>query len=315
MKAVDMNTVGGRVRACRQTLNLTLAKLSEAINVSSNYISVIERGEKNPSDKVLHKIADLANVSYWWLKTGQEESPVSSQEPSSSLNTIPISIDAPLFLALAIQSIPGMTKEKLAAKLEVTSEIMEGILAGDNHAISSDWTDYFPILARQMDLPAVRQKIHALDLFLQSENVEKKRKRLLDFVKRCAGPEYQYLELDPRDSDHIMLKTLKADGTPRSGTWHFFFYLGYCLDYSMVKDMMGGIFCCCYSAFDDATLVFDNEKNRDLFAGVYGDCRADEDALANTPGGYGGQLPTMSLLLIDRNTWAEIDKPIILEDE
>lgn len=314
MKDINIDAVGGRVRACRKTLNLTLAQISKAINVSANYISMIERGEKNPSDKVLHKIADLAGVSYWWLKTGQEESPVKPQEPSSPSNAIPVSIDVPLFLALAIQSIPDMTKEKLAAKLDVSPEAMEEILLGGGYAVSPDWMDYFQILARQMDLPAVRQKIHDLDLFLQNEIPEKERKRRVDFLKRYAGPEYQYRESDPNDSDHIMLKTSREDGTPQNTAWHFFFFLGYSLDESMVKCKMDSIICWCCNFCNNMTLVFDDESLRTLFVEEYEDRQAKEDALAELSSGYSGQLPFMTLLLINRDTWEEIGEPIELDD-
>ena len=312
MKDVNMDAIGGRVRACRKTMNLTLVQMSKSVDVSANYISMIERGEKNPSDKVLHKIADLADVSYWWLKTGQEESPVKPQEPSSSLNAIPASIDVPLFLALAIQSIPGMTKEKLAAKLDISPENMEEVLFGSEHAVSSDWTDYFPVLARQMDLPAVCQKIHDLDLFLQNEIREKERKCRLDFLKRYAGPEYQYLEFDPNDSDHIILKRTREDGSPQSLPWHFFFCLGHCSDESMVENIMGNIICSCYN--DSAVLIFDDETTRNLFAEEYDQRKAQADTLAGTPYGHGGSLPSISLLLINRETWEQIGNEIELDD-
>ena len=312
MKDVNMDAIGGRVRACRKTMNLTLAQMSKAVDVSANYISMIERGEKNPSDKVLHKIAGLAGVSYWWLKTGQEESPVKSQEPSVPLNAIPASIDVPLFLTLAIQSIPGMTMEKLAAKLDISPENMEEVLFGGECAVSSDWTDYFPILARQMDLPAVCQKIHDLDLFLQNEIPEKERKCRLDFLKHYAGPEYQYLEFDPNDSDHIILKKTREDGSPQRNAWHFFFRLGRYLDESAVESMMGNIIYSCYT--DPAVLIVDDDTTRDLFAGEYEQRKAQKDTLAGTPYNHVGHLPTISLLLINRETWEQIGDEIELDD-
>lgn len=133
MKDLDLSTIGGRIRACRKMLNLTLAALAEKIDVSANYISVIERGVQSPSEKVLHKIAESTNVSYWWLKTGQEDNPMSpasvqEAEPLNAAlsNAIPLKIDAPLFLALVIQSTPNMTKEKLATILNTSRGNRQG---------------------------------------------------------------------------------------------------------------------------------------------------------------------------------------------
>lgn len=324
MKIVDVDTVGGRIRACRQAMNLTLANLAEKINVSSNYISILERGDKNPSDKVLHKIADFANVSYWWLKTGQEESPVSFNEPIS-LNAVPVNVDVPLFLSLAIQSIPGMTKEKLAAKLDISPGAMDNILFEDGDAAAPDWADYFSILARQMDLPAVRKKIRNLDLFLQNESVEKERKRLLDLAKRCAGSEYQYfvsnsmqrkgadIPSDPEiHTEHIALRQSES---LKGKTWHFVFYrFAGTIDSSLVKAIMGDELSYCDEIYGNLTLVFDDDEVLSLFQNEYERRQCHNDALAGTPYDSGDRLPPISLLLIDRETWEQRGEIIYLED-
>ena len=71
-----------------------------------------------------------------------------------------------------------------------------------------------------MDLPAVCQKINDLDLFLQNEIPEKERKCRLDFLKHYAGPEYQYLEFNPNDSDHIILKKQEKMDYPKAAPPH-----------------------------------------------------------------------------------------------
>lgn len=43
----------------RKSLNLTLKDVAEHCGVSINYISLIERGEKTPSDKVLQKLEEV----------------------------------------------------------------------------------------------------------------------------------------------------------------------------------------------------------------------------------------------------------------
>lgn len=322
MNEIDMSKPGGRIRACRQEMNLTLSQLAKSLNVSSNYLSVVERGMKNPSDKVLHKVADLAKVSYWWLKTGQEESPMKEappappQKPAFSLNAVPADIDVPLFLSLAIQSVPGMSKEKLAVILDAPPEDMEKILFGDDHGISPNWKNYFSFLAQKMDLPAVCQKVHALDLFLQNENREKGQKRLLELAKRYIGPEYEYFRFDsvlentlPTSkilySEHIVL--LKSDA-PLSdddnyGSRRFSFYRFDSIDETLFESIMSRHISYCKEYHCDSTLVFDDDSILDLFKQAYEQQQASISLSAGGDCGEDGSLPTVALLLVDRETW------------
>ena len=59
-----MHMVGDRIKKLREQKGLTINELSQLSNVSKSYISSIERGiQKNPSIKVLKKIAKTLNTS------------------------------------------------------------------------------------------------------------------------------------------------------------------------------------------------------------------------------------------------------------
>jgi transcriptional regulator with XRE-family HTH domain len=49
--------LGRRIREIRKARNLTIDQLSEAIGVNEKYLGSVERGEQNPSFKILEKIA------------------------------------------------------------------------------------------------------------------------------------------------------------------------------------------------------------------------------------------------------------------
>jgi transcriptional regulator with XRE-family HTH domain len=51
--------VGKRLKLRRIELDLTLEDVSQAIGVSANYISLIERGKNVPSDEILDKLSKL----------------------------------------------------------------------------------------------------------------------------------------------------------------------------------------------------------------------------------------------------------------
>ena len=52
-----LSTIGGTLRAERNEQGLTLKQVAEGAHVSVSYLAEIERGEKDPSSKVLESIA------------------------------------------------------------------------------------------------------------------------------------------------------------------------------------------------------------------------------------------------------------------
>ncbi|MCS7202576.1 MAG: helix-turn-helix transcriptional regulator [Dictyoglomus sp.] len=55
--------IGDKIRKIRKQKNLTLEELSKKTGLSLSYISLIERGLKNPSLKALEKIAECLDIS------------------------------------------------------------------------------------------------------------------------------------------------------------------------------------------------------------------------------------------------------------
>jgi transcriptional regulator with XRE-family HTH domain len=64
--------VGERIRARREELGLSQAALATG-GISSPYISLVERGRRNPSAKALRSLAPLLGVSTHWLETGETD--------------------------------------------------------------------------------------------------------------------------------------------------------------------------------------------------------------------------------------------------
>src|SRR5918998_6606940 len=57
-----LSTIGGTLRAERNERGLTLKQVAEDAHVSVSYLAEIERGEKDPSSKVLESIAGGLDV-------------------------------------------------------------------------------------------------------------------------------------------------------------------------------------------------------------------------------------------------------------
>ena len=64
-------TLNTRIKEIRKTLGLTQEKFADKIGLSQNFVWMIEKGERLPSDRTIMDICREFNVSYDWLTTGE----------------------------------------------------------------------------------------------------------------------------------------------------------------------------------------------------------------------------------------------------
>lgn len=62
-----------RIRQLRNDLHLSQAEFGAKINLSQNYIWMIEKGDRTPSDRTIADIAREFGVSLAWLEDGEGE--------------------------------------------------------------------------------------------------------------------------------------------------------------------------------------------------------------------------------------------------
>lgn len=62
-----------RMKIIRQAVGLTQAEFADKINISRNYIALIETGRREPSDRTIYDICRVFRVSEEWLRTGSGE--------------------------------------------------------------------------------------------------------------------------------------------------------------------------------------------------------------------------------------------------
>lgn len=62
-----------RVRALRKTLNLSQEAFAEKFGMTKNYISLVETGNRNLSDRAIGDICRVYNVNREWLINGDGE--------------------------------------------------------------------------------------------------------------------------------------------------------------------------------------------------------------------------------------------------
>ena len=59
----NLKTFGSRVQELRKKNNLTQSELAEKVGLSTNFIGMVERGERNTSVDKIFKLAKAFNIS------------------------------------------------------------------------------------------------------------------------------------------------------------------------------------------------------------------------------------------------------------
>ena len=60
----NLKTFGSRIQELRKKNNLTQSELAEKIGLSTNFIGMVERGERNTSVDKIFKLAKAFNISH-----------------------------------------------------------------------------------------------------------------------------------------------------------------------------------------------------------------------------------------------------------
>lgn len=65
--------IGTQIKELRKKLSMTQSEFAEAINLSRNYIAMMEIDQREPSDRTIQDICEKFNVNEIWLRTGEGE--------------------------------------------------------------------------------------------------------------------------------------------------------------------------------------------------------------------------------------------------
>lgn len=65
-----MVTINGRIKQVRISANLTQTEFAERIGLTKNYISLVENGQRAPSDRTINDICREFGVNETWLRDG-----------------------------------------------------------------------------------------------------------------------------------------------------------------------------------------------------------------------------------------------------
>jgi len=62
-----------RIRAVRESLGLSQEKFALSIDLTKNYISLVETGKRQLADRTIADLCRVYNVNEHWLRTGEGE--------------------------------------------------------------------------------------------------------------------------------------------------------------------------------------------------------------------------------------------------
>lgn len=65
--------MNNRILTIRKNCKLTQDAFAEKLNISKNFVWMLEKGERDPSDRTILDICKKFNINEEWLRTGQGE--------------------------------------------------------------------------------------------------------------------------------------------------------------------------------------------------------------------------------------------------
>lgn len=89
--------IGERIKKLRKSMNLTQDIFAENLGVVSSYISLLERGKKEPSEQLTLSICRTFGVRYDWLTKGEEPM---KEEGFKNIGDYKINEDSPELLEI-----------------------------------------------------------------------------------------------------------------------------------------------------------------------------------------------------------------------
>ena len=140
--------------------------------------------------------ASIAGVSINWLAYGDggepQELKISARHDTS--DPAPM-VNPQLYLSIAMGMIPAVTKEALPPMLTVPPQAIDDILAGKTVEYNPRWRLGYTLLAKNLDLPALRRDLRRLDAFLAWEEAAQKNPVLLSALQEYVAKSYEQVEV------------------------------------------------------------------------------------------------------------------------
>ena len=123
-----------RIRAVRIAAGLTQPEFAEKLGLTKNFISLIENGQREPSERTIRDICRVFSVNESWLRTGEGDmkKPQTRDEQLAEIfAAVQLSDDAKARLVKAFASLPDEAYPQLYTWFQaMAKKLMEQYEAG-----------------------------------------------------------------------------------------------------------------------------------------------------------------------------------------
>lgn len=125
MEVITTDSFASRILYLRKSKNLSQADFAKAINLSQNFVWMVEKGQREPSDRTISDICRVFGVDPVWLRTGVGEpfTPLSrSDELAAIFEKVEIGTDEKSRLIRAMARMPD---EAFPALLQFVQQLYQ----------------------------------------------------------------------------------------------------------------------------------------------------------------------------------------------
>lgn len=114
-----------RISLIRKNVGMTQDKLAEVLGLTKNFISLIETGKRDPSDRTIKDICREFNVNEEWLRTGEGEMflDVSREEEIAKLTKSLLLEESDSFKNRLISVLSRLTEEQWSVLAEIADAL------------------------------------------------------------------------------------------------------------------------------------------------------------------------------------------------
>ena len=183
----ELRTVGGRIKWVRRQQNLKIKDFASLLGISANYLSLLEHNNRQPSEELLRKMADYADTSYEWMKTGSAlvvdnyEIPDTVQEQPKQArdNRVP---NIRLCLCLLKIYCPNLFPDTVCGILGITPEKLDGLMDG-TEKYRPGWDKTFEVLAGHLQKTEAEQDAGCLFRVVNEFSRQNERRLFKSFVE------------------------------------------------------------------------------------------------------------------------------------
>lgn len=151
MNAPNTTTIGGKIRTARISKHMKIKDLAKPVGITDNYLGLIERGKKTPSQGLIDKIAIVLN-------TTSETLIPDNDPPKDKIQDLNLS----LFLKILLHTSPDITKQTLATLMMISTSDLEAVLNNDPEKAppwNPLWEDMLRVLSQRTPQDTVIDKL------------------------------------------------------------------------------------------------------------------------------------------------------------